>query len=80
MAGISSGRVRDIKLRPGAENIIPLANGTELRVEPFRRKGRMWLRVFDAATGEKIQTVKAGAVEAIGSAITGTSKGSNHGS
>ncbi len=62
----TSGRVRDVKLRPGVENIIPLANGCVLRVESFRRQGRMWLRVYDADTGEKIQTVRAGAVEAIG--------------
>lgn len=64
----------DIQLRPGNLIEVPLANGPPLRVRVFRRQGRPYLRIYDAATGQKVKTVRASAEAAIESLLTSQSK------
>ncbi len=39
-------------------HIVPLANGTTLRIVPVRVNGRLCIDVYDVATGAKVQKVK----------------------
>lgn len=67
--GITSKTV-DVKLRPGTTNLVPLSNGATLKIEPFRRNGRLYLRIFDAATGQKIKSISPSAKNAIETLLT----------
>jgi hypothetical protein len=57
MAG-NAQRTVDVDLRAGFANLIPLANGVIVRIETIKHRGRVRLRVFDAASGERIKTIR----------------------
>lgn len=49
----------DIELRPGSVIEHTLPNGTPLKLVVYKKRGRARLIIKDAATGVKIQTIRA---------------------
>lgn len=55
MAAAYAGDSRDVDLRPNQGFSVTLTNGCVIRAFVVKTKGRLRLRVYDAATGKAIQ-------------------------
>lgn len=67
----ATGSTRDVDLRPNQGFSVTLTNGCVIRAFVVKSKGRLRLRVYDAATGERIQRFRLTSEEESGKLLGG---------